>query len=117
MFSVYRHRKKSNSRGRIQNNLVRVYIDKIYEPGDQDKTCNSYTMSRRWIPALFIYSSILYYFLYLMHIVILDSLFTTYSNLSTKITIYSLFSISILYMIVLLSLSSTYISILLDIIN
>ena len=46
MFSVYRHRKKSNSRGRIQNNLVRVYIDKIYEPGDQDKTCNSYIMSR-----------------------------------------------------------------------
>jgi len=46
MLSVNRHRKKSNSRGRIQNNLVRVYIDKIYDPDGQDKTCNSFTMSR-----------------------------------------------------------------------
>lgn len=46
MFSVNRHRKKLNSRGRIQNNLVRVYIDKIYDPDGQDKTCNSFTMSR-----------------------------------------------------------------------
>lgn len=26
-FSVNRHRKKSNSKGRIKNNLVRVYIE------------------------------------------------------------------------------------------
>lgn len=54
MFSVYRHRKKSNSRGRIQNNLVRVYIDKIYEPGGQDKTGNSNTHEQDRFPAFYI---------------------------------------------------------------
>lgn len=45
-----------------------------------------------------------------MHIVILDSLFTTYSNLSTKFTIYSYFSLYSLYNSTTISILHLYLN-------
>ena len=111
MFSVNRHRKKSNSRGRIQNNLVRVYIDKIYEPCSQKTNCrqeivlkiilSEYISNRYMSLAARIKPVILKTMsrmascsFYISIYPILLPLSNAYSNLSTKFTIYSYFSLS-----------------------
>lgn len=38
-FSVNRHRKKSNSKGRIKNNLVRVYIERCMSLATGIQSC------------------------------------------------------------------------------